>query len=332
MPQTSSIGTMNTPTNSFFDLVRHDLIEVEARMRKSSGQHHPSLDIAIENLLSSGGKRIRPTLVLLTGGMLAADREDRITLAAAIELLHTATLVHDDLIDGSKLRRGFPTLNAQWSSGATVLTGDYIFAKAAHLAAGIGSKVLMELFSRTLMTIVNGEVSQLFGVRSENLRQDYFNRIYAKTASLFEASTMGAAILSGSKSEVVERLKIFGCNIGTAFQIVDDVMDFVSEQEYLGKPVARDLRQGLITLPTINYLEGNADGGKLQDRLQRRNIDDKEMEHLIEAIRSSDAIDQALDEASQIITKGEAELDSMPETPEREALHELAHYIIKRTI
>lgn len=331
MPQTYSVGLMET-TTSFVDLVRLDLIEVEARMRKSPGQHHPSLDTAIDNLLSSGGKRIRPIIVLLTGGMLGADRQDRITLAAAIELLHTATLVHDDLIDGSKLRRGFPTLNAQWSTGATILTGDYIFARAAHLAAELGSKVLMEIFSRTLMTIVNGEVSQLFSVRSEDVRQYYFDRIYAKTASLFEASTESAAILSGSSDEVVERMKAFGCNIGIAFQIVDDVMDFVSEKEYLGKPVARDLRQGLITLPTIYYLEANPEDADLRDKLERREIEEGEMERLIEAIGASGAIHQALKQAEQIVSDGKVELDSMPKTPEREALIELAHHVIKRTI
>lgn len=331
MPQTYSVGLMKT-TTTFFDLVRPDLIEVEASMRKSPGQHHPSLGTAIDNLLSSGGKRIRPILVLLTGAMLGADRQDSITLAASIELLHTATLVHDDLIDGSKLRRGFPTLNTQWDPETTVLTGDYIFARAAHLAAGLGSKVLMEIFSRTLMTIVNGEVSQLFSVRSEDVRQDYFDRIYAKTASLFEASTEGAAILSGSNDEVVERMKAFGCNIGIAFQIVDDVMDFVSEKEYLGKPVARDLRQGLITLPTIYYLEANPEDANLRDELQRREIEEGEMERLIEAISTSGAIHQALKQAEQIVSDGKAELDSMPKTPEREALIDLAQHVIKRTI
>ncbi len=330
MPQTYSVGPMKTTT--FVDLVRLDLIEFEARMRKSPGQHHPSLDTAINNLLSSGGKRIRPILVLLTGAMLGADRQDRITLAASIELLHTATLVHDDLIDGSKLRRGFPTLNTQWDPETTVLTGDYIFARAAHLAAGLGSKVLMEIFSRTLMTIVNGEVSQLFNVRSEDVRQDYFDRIYAKTASLFEASAEGAATLSGSKGEVIERMKTFGRNIGIAFQIVDDVMDFVSEQEYLGKPVARDLRQGLITLPTIYYLEAKPKDTNLRDKLLRRELEEVEMERLIEAIGASGAIGQSLKHAEQIVEDGIAELDSMPKTPEWEALIELAHHVIKRTI
>ena len=147
---------MEPITTTFFDLVRDQMPLVEARMRASPDRHHPQLGQAIDQLLASGGKRIRPTLTLLTARLLGTDEDKAIGLAAAIEMLHTATLVHDDLIDGSLLRRGLPTLNANLTPGATVLTGDYIFARAAYLAAGIGSLPLMEHFARTLMVIVNG--------------------------------------------------------------------------------------------------------------------------------------------------------------------------------
>ncbi len=301
-------------------------------MRISPSQHHPSLDKVIDYLLSSGGKRIRPILVLLTSGMLGADRDESINLAASIEMLHTATLVHDDLIDGSKLRRGIPTLNAKWGPGATVLTGDYIFARAAHLASTIGSKELMEIYARTLMTIVNGEISQLFNTLIVDPQQEYYGRIYAKTASLFEVSTEGAAILSGSKGEVIKAMKSFGYHIGIAFQIVDDVLDFISEQEQVGKPVANDLRRGLITLPVLYYSEANPDGDKLIEELQQGEMDDQGIERLINAIRASDAIKQTLEQADRFVSAGEEMLDGMPATPQKEALHELAHYVVKRTI
>ena len=332
MLQGCLVGIMKTKTTTFFNLLQSDLLEVEARMRISQYQHHPSLNEAIEYLLSSGGKRLRPILVLLTSGMLGANHEESINLAASIEMLHTATLVHDDLIDGSILRRGIPTLNTKWSPGATVLTGDYIFARAAHLASTIGSKELMEIYARTLMTIVNGEITQLFNNRIKDPHQEYYDRIYAKTASLFEMSTEGAAILSGSKSEVIEAMKSFGYQIGIAFQIVDDVLDFISDQEHVGKPVTNDLRQGLITLPTLYYLEANPDGGKLIEKLQQREMDDQGIEQLIDAIRASDAINQTLEQANRFISSGEEMLDGMPATPEKEALYELAHYVVKRTV
>ncbi|HEY43719.1 MAG TPA: polyprenyl synthetase family protein [Anaerolineae bacterium] len=323
---------METTTTTFFDLVRADLEKVEARMRQGPGGHHPQLNDAIEHLLSSGGKRLRPILVLLTCGMLGADCDESITLAAAVEMLHTATLVHDDLIDGSLLRRGYPTLNAKLSLGATVLTGDYIFARAAYLASVIGSKALMRIFSRTLMTIVNGEISQLFGTQDDDPRQEYFDRIYAKTASLFEVSCEGAALLSGCDNEVVTTMKSFGYNVGIAFQIVDDILDFVSDQERVGKPVANDLRQGLITLPTLCYLESNLEDGSLREKLLHRELDDETIECLIEDIRTSGATDQALEQANQFISTAKKLLMDMPSNPEREGLYELADYVVQRTI
>jgi geranylgeranyl pyrophosphate synthase len=330
MHQTSSVGIMKSKTAASFDLVRPELYKVEERMRANPGKHHPSLDAAIEHLLSSGGKRIRPTLVLLTGSMLGANRDHLITLAASIEMLHTATLVHDDLIDGSLLRRGIPTLNAKWSPGATVLTGDYIFARAAHLAAAIGSRELMEIFARTLMTIVNGEILQLFGPRSEDARQEYFDRIYAKTASLFEVATEGSTILSGRNQETVASMKSFGYNIGIAFQIMDDVLDFIGDQDQVGKPVANDLRQGLITLPALCYLESNPNHGALRKMLQRGEMDNEDLDHLIDEIRASSAIEEALGQAKEFVTAGEAQLNDMPASPERDALYDLAQYIANR--
>jgi geranylgeranyl pyrophosphate synthase len=307
MPPSSSVGTMKLNTATFFDLVRPQLDEVEERMRVSPGEHHPDMIAAIEHLLSSGGKRIRPTLTILTGGLLGVDREQTITLAAAIELLHTATLVHDDLIDQSLLRRGIPTLNAQWSPGATVLTGDYIFARAAHLAADIGEKSLMRIFARTLMTIVNGEISQLFNKHSIGNRQDYFDQIYAKTASLFEAATEGIAILSGEGDTIVTSMKTFGYNVGMAFQIVDDVLDFTSDQQQVGK-----------------------DQVSLREAFLNGDMDDATLENLIESIRASDAIDKALKLAGDFISRGEMELKAMPAKRERDALYELGRYIINR--
>jgi geranylgeranyl pyrophosphate synthase len=306
--------------------------EVDARMRHSPGHHNENLYIAIEHLLSSGGKRVRPTITLLTAGMLNADHDRSVTLAAAIEMLHTASLVHDDLIDGALLRRGIPTLNAQWTAGATVLTGDYVFARAAFLAAQTGSLAVMELFAQTLMTIVNGEINQLFRTPRGDVRQDYFERIYAKTASLFELATTGSALLCESDPGIVEKMRAFGYNIGVAFQIVDDVLDFTGDQRRVGKPLASDLRQGLITLPTLCYLESTPNERQLYGLLDEQRLEEADLDRLIESIRSSDAIDQALKEAESFAAMGEELLEDMPATPEREALADLARYVVRRTL
>jgi geranylgeranyl pyrophosphate synthase len=253
-----------------------------------------------------------------------------VTLAAAIEMLHTATLVHDDLIDGSLLRRGLPTLNARWGPGATVLTGDYVFARAAQLAAQTGSLPLMEIFARTLMTIVNGEITQLFHTRQGESREDYFNRIYAKTASLFELSTEAAALLSAVGPEAVAAMKDYGYHIGIAFQIVDDLLDFVGDQDQVGKPLASDLRQGIVTLPTLYYLQQNQDDPDLTAVLEGR-VAEEPLRRLVESIRRSGAIERSLEDAREFASIGEANLAGMPDGPERAALYELARYVVERS-
>lgn len=300
-------------------------------MRVQADDHHPDLQAALNLLLSSGGKRIRPTLTLLIGRMLGAPYDKLITLAAAIELLHSATLVHDDLIDGSLLRRGMPTLNSQWSPGATVLTGDFLFARAAKLAAETGNVPVIKLFAKTLTVIVNGELTQLFESRCLVSRSDYFKRIYAKTASLFETAAASAAMISPMSEDIVEKMRLFGYNVGAAFQIVDDILDFTGEQATVGKPVGSDLRQGLITLPALCYLETHPEdqdthyllNGNCQDNHER-------MDRLVEAIRNSSAVQMAQEEAQQFIQNGLDILKKLPEQSELKALEELATYIVQR--
>jgi len=323
---------METTAVAFFDLVRTPMKQVEARMRLGGTPHQPNLDAAIDHLLSSGGKRIRPTLALLTGAMLGADPDRTVTLAAAIEMLHTATLVHDDLIDGSLLRRGLPTLNASWTPGATVLTGDYVFARAAQLAAQTGSLPLMEIFAQTLMTIVDGEIAQLFHKRGSESREEYFRRIHAKTASLFELATEAAAMLSDRGPDPVSAMKVYGYHVGLAFQIVDDVLDFVGDQEQVGKPVASDLRQGLITLPALCYLETHPSDANLAQILDGGRLEERGLLHLVDSIRGSGAIEKSLQEAEDLAQEAVSALAEMPDTPEREALGELARFVVRRSL
>jgi geranylgeranyl pyrophosphate synthase len=323
---------MKSQTATFFDLAQPQLEAVEAQMLRSFDGHHPSLDEALSHLLSSGGKRIRPTIAILAGKMLNIEMDHLIMHAAAIEMLHTATLVHDDLIDGSLLRRGIPTLNARWSTGATVLTGDYIFARAAYLAAQTGSLGLMESFARTLMTIVNGEITQLFELEPSDLKRSYYDRIYAKTASLFEVSTEGVALIGDCDDETIESMKNFGYNIGLAFQIVDDILDFTGDQESVGKPVGSDLRQGLLTLPTLNYLETCEDGEVMARQLREQQIDEVQLEQIIEAVRTSSAVERSLEAAEDFVNQGEELLSLMPDTPERDALIEISRYVIRRNL
>jgi len=301
-------------------------------MRAQFEEHHPDLHTVLEHLVSSGGKRVRPAVTLLSGKMLGAETDRLVTLAASIEMLHTATLVHDDLIDGSLLRRGIPTVNANWSPAATVLAGDYIFARAAELAAQTDSVAVMQSFAETLATIVNGEITQMFTSRGVSSRDDYFQRIYAKTASMFVLATKSAALISHCDEDIVDTIRKFGYEIGMAFQIVDDILDFTGEQAEVGKPVASDLRSGLVTLPAICYLENNPDDQDMEAVLRGEYSHDGRMKRLVKAIRSSGAIQQALGEARQYVERGFEYLEKMPDGVERQALFELGSYIVDRQV
>ena len=316
--------------DTFIALIQDEIQQVEERMLLQSNGHHPELGAALEHLLFSGGKRIRPAVALLTGGMLGAEKDRLITLGAAIEMLHTATLVHDDLIDGALLRRGIATLNAQWSPAATVLTGDFIFARAAKLAAETDSIRVMQLFSETLATIVNGELTQMFSSSDIASLDNYYQRIYAKTASLFEVTTTAAAILSQVDEDAVEEARCFGFEIGMAFQIVDDILDFTGKQATVGKPVASDLRQGLITLPAIYYLGMHPDDPEIASILEGHFYSDERMDNLVDSICNSGAIEESMNKARQHVDAALNILRQQPDCPERNALEDLTLYIVDR--
>jgi geranylgeranyl pyrophosphate synthase len=317
---------------TFLSPVTEEVKLVEERMRAQSDAAHPDLRAALEHLLKAGGKRIRPTLALLVGNMLGGPLDKLVTLGAAVELLHTATLVHDDMIDGSLLRRGVPTLNARWSPPATVLTGDFIFARAAKLAAETDSLPLMNLFGETLGIIVNGELTQMFTSRGLISRENYYKRIYAKTASLFEMTTRAAAMVSPASEEMIESMRDFGYQIGMAFQIVDDILDFNGDQASVGKPLGSDLHNGLVTLPAIYYAEANPDDDDILSLPTGGWTNNDNMTRLVENIRASGFVKQAMAEADAHIDQALTCLDGMELSAERDALENLAKYIVDRKV
>lgn len=319
-------------TVTFITPVQEQIKLVEDRIRAQALESHPDLRAALEHLLASGGKRVRPTVVLLVGNMLGGPEEKLVTLGAAVEMLHTATLVHDDLIDGSLLRRGLPTLNARWSPAATVLTGDFMFARAAKLAAEADHLPLMKLFAETLAIIVNGELTQLFTSRGLINRENYYQRIYAKTASLFEMSARAAAMVSPVDKETVESMRTFGYEAGMAFQIVDDILDFTGDQTAVGKPLGSDLLQGLVTLPAIYYAEAKPDDPDVTLLSEGGWANQDRMERLVNSIRQSDAIQRSMQEAEGFIQRALEKLSPLRTGIERNALEDLARYIIDRQL
>lgn len=326
------MATLNLPIKSLAH-IQDRLNEVEKLMVSQAEGYHPDLQAAIKLLLSTGGKRIRPSLILLIGDMLEADVQKTIILGASIELLHTATLVHDDLIDGALLRRGAPTLNSKWNPAATILTGDFIFSCAAHLISKTDSIEIVEIFSKTLTTIVNGEINQLFTSKCNVNRSDYEQRIYAKTASLFETSAITATILSGGARQVREALRQYGYNLGMAFQIVDDVLDYSGSEASIGKPVGGDLRQGLITAPVLFYLSAHPEDPDFSSFQKGKCVDDEDrLQTIIQKIAASDAIQLSLDEARRYSDLARESLSLFRDCPQKQALIEIADFIVKRDL
>jgi geranylgeranyl pyrophosphate synthase len=311
-------------------LVSKDLVQVERKMWDIPHQDVEPLTRALDTLLKSGGKRVRPALALLVGRLYGGLSDKVIALAAAVEMLHTATLVHDDLVDNALLRRGNPTLNAIWSPGATVLTGDFLFAWAANLAAQTQNIPVMNIFAQTIMTICSGELGQLFR-RSwrEQTRRDYDRRIYAKTASLFAATTEAAAVLVGAPATEVKALCDYGHQLGMAFQIVDDVLDFVGTSREMGKPVGSDMSQGIVTLPTLYYLGQHSDDELLAQVLEGH-ADDGIVKTVVARIREAGAVDAAMHDARDYMQRAQAALTGLPGNGYRQAMLDLAEFVVQR--
>ncbi len=323
---------LDTPTAA--DLVGPALKRVESVIHDLPDVEPAGLRQAVEVILNSGGKRIRPTIALLVAGMLGDNPpgSNAVHLAGAVEMLHTATLVHDDLIDGSLMRRGAATLNAAWTPAATVLTGDFLFAYAAKLASKANSVEAMSIFADTLCVMVAGELRQGFSDwETRSTHEDYLRRIYAKTASMFVLATTAMASVCGASSRQTEALREFGREFGMGFQIIDDILDFIGEQRVVGKPVGSDLRRGLITLPTLRYVEAHGSDPDLACAL-RGECDRATYDRLIDRIRRSDAIDAARHDASTAGQRAIQALRVFPESPHRAALIALVDEYARRVV
>jgi len=322
---------VKTPT---FDSVSQDLVRVEQKMRQALETSNKYLTDILFYILDSGGKRIRPALALLATKFGTVNpAEKAIALAAAIEMLHTATLVHDDLIDNSLLRRGKTTINAHWNSGATVLAGDLMFAQAAALAAETQHVRVISLFANTLGIICRGELAQLFAPPwNEQNRTHYYDRIYSKTASLLETAAQSGAILASLPEDQIASLREYGRNLGMAFQLIDDVLDFVGDEHVLGKPVGSDLRQGTVTLPAMYFVQQNPDDELMLRVLNRQEQDPDAIAEVVTRIAQSEAIQTTVDEAREFIRQGKAALHNLPDHPSKDALLSIADFVVEREL
>jgi geranylgeranyl pyrophosphate synthase len=321
---------ITNPQLTLLDPAREWLQQTETLLLAQVDGSRSPLEAALASLIAAGGKRLRPRIALLAGGILEVNPGPLVNLAAAIEMLHTATLIHDDLVDGSLLRRGVGTLNARWSAAASVLVGDFAFTRSAGLILGTRSFPVIEMFTRTMSLMVDGEVTQLSRERGISSRQDYFRWIGAKTAALFELAAGAPALLSPSGEADFASARRFGYGIGMAFQIADDMLDFTGDPVRLGKPVGGDLCQGVMTLPALIYLEDHPGDSDLAAVVRRESLEPAVIAGLVDRIRRSAAIDRSLEIARGFVREALEDLSRLPEGPERLALEEIARGIVER--
>ena len=316
------------------ELLRRELPAVEAALAKGSASEVELISLAARHILDAGGKRFRPQLTLLSALAFEYEGPAAVLMAAAMELIHTATLVHDDIVDESDSRRGRATANFFWGNSASVLMGDYLVIKAFTIAAETGDPRLFRLLCDTIGRMCEGEVLQICVRAETNLEvETYLEIIEAKTAILMATCCRTGALLGGAALEQTEALTAFGTRVGLAFQIIDDVLDYTGEEKSLGKPVGSDLREGKVTLPLIYALEraGETDRAVLAEALERPAVLKKDdIRAVVQVIARYDGFTAARAKAAEFVRGARADLAMIPPGAPREGLAYLAGMTVER--
>ena len=329
-----------TSALTFLTPVENELAEMEKRLLSIGESDFPWLGELLAHILNTSGKRARPAITLLVGKLFRYDPALHIPMAVAVELLHTASLVHDDTVDNALLRRGQETINAKWGDDVAVLLGDYLFASSAEMVCSTENVRVIQLFSRTLRHLADGELREIDQAFDwSGGQQPYWTRVERKTSSLFATASASGAILGGASEVEIQALHDYGMSLGTAFQVIDDILDLEGDEEEVGKPVGNDLRQGVLTLPTLIYLERYANGdpgpfarlrtaGRDADPSQRDEI----VEEAIALVRESGAVADAHRVAGEHAERGRQALSAVPQGPTRQSLEEVVDFVTARSM
>ncbi|MDA2384126.1 heptaprenyl diphosphate synthase component II [Bacillus cereus] len=312
-----------------YSFLRSDINVIEKELKKTVASEQPLVEEAALQLIEAGGKRIRPVFVLLAGKFGDYKLDAIKHVAVALELIHMASLVHDDVIDAAFLRRGSATVNAKWGDRIAMYTGDYLFAKSLECITNIEIPEAHQALSHTILEVCKGEIEQIKDKYNydQNLRT-YLRRIKRKTALLIAASCQLGAIAAGANRDTVNRLFWYGYFVGMSYQIIDDILDFVSTEEKLGKPAGGDLLQGNITLPALYAMEDPVLRQKITSVHQ--NTTASEMQEIIDAVKNSTAIDQAFAFSERYLHKALEIIKPLPRGKAKYALQNVAKYIGKR--
>lgn len=311
---------------------------IEADMRATDevirDRLHSDVDLInqiSEYIINSGGKRLRPALVLLSAGAFGYRGQHHYELAAVVEFIHTATLLHDDVVDESSLRRGHATANAMFGNAASVLSGDFLYSRAFQIMAGVNSLRIVQVLSDATNVIAEGEVLQLLNCRDADIDEArYIQVIHYKTAKLFEAATRLGAILSDASAEDEEAMAKYGMRLGTAFQLIDDVLDYSGNHEDTGKNVGDDLAEGKPTLPLIHALRnGNAQQAAIiRKAIEQGGLD--ELAPVLQTIRETGALDYVREQARKEADQARAAISHLPPSNHKDSLLQLTDFAVTR--
>ncbi len=314
-------------------LFAEELQAVDAKILYDTQSEASLIPQIVGHIIASGGKRIRPILTILCAKLCGYDAGDRhINLAAAIEFFHTATLLHDDVVDESDLRRGVKTANNIWGNAPSVLVGDFLLGKAFQILAQDGSIKILRILSDTSAIITEGEVKQLIQISDiTTSREKYLEIIASKTAALFTAACQVGAIITDENQEKEGALRDFGQSLGVAFQIVDDALDYSSKEEQLGKTIGDDFREGKVTLPVIlAYAQGTEEEREFWQRTIEEGQDEKDLEKAIALINKHNIILQVTDIAEEYVNKAVQSLQIFKPCREKQALEDLLRFSVSR--
>jgi len=315
-----------------YKLVESDRQAVDSLIRERLYSEVALVNQIGHYIVNSGGKRLRPILVLLSAGAFNYTGGHRHELAAVIEFIHTATLLHDDVVDGSELRRGRDTANAVWGNQASVLVGDFLYSRAFQMMVSVGSMRVMQILSDATNTIAEGEVKQLLNVHNAEVTEEvYLDVIHCKTAKLFEAASQIGAVLANQPAEVETAMAAYGRHLGAAYQLVDDVLDYSSSSEELGKNIGDDLAEGKPTLPLIYVLQHGSEAQKALVRAAIENGGKDQIAAITAAIESTGALAYTSRSAQREADLAVAALEIIPESPYKQALISLARFSVART-
>jgi octaprenyl-diphosphate synthase len=315
-------------------LLNDDMRRVEQQFRDDLASRVPLIRKVGEYVLASGGKRIRPMLVLLSSQLCGYRGEAHIGLASVVEFIHTATLLHDDVVDGAVLRRGQESANAVWGNEASVLVGDFLFAKSFSLMVRGGSLAVLQALSDATTMMAEGEVLQLVSTCDLELAEErYIEVVQNKTAVLLAAACRCGAILGGSTPAQEEALAAYGMDLGIAFQFMDDALDYVADQAEFGKARGHDLLEGKVTLPLIHALRCCSDVERLrvEEIIAGDELPQADLDTVIALIETYGGIDYTRRRAAELVEQAKAHLAAFAANPVRDAMYELADYVVSRT-